>query len=150
MRTIFLLISLFILSPAGFSQSTDEEIDYIQAIFGMEKRAAVKDFLDLQGTAEVNFWKLYDEYEVTRKEYGKQRIRLLESSVERFESMSGEESDLWMKEILSLRKKNEILIEKYYKKIRKECSSATAMQFYQIESYILAGIRFQILESLPF
>jgi len=41
-------------------------------------------------------------------------------------------------------------IEKYYKKIRKSCSSTVSMQFYQIESYILAGIRYQILESVPF
>ena len=64
--------------------------------------------------------------------------------------MSDEESDIWMKSVIDLRKKNEKLIEKYYKKIRKACSPSVAMQFFQIENYVLAGIRYQILESVPF
>lgn len=32
----------------------------------------------------------------------------------------------------------------------KDCLPAMAMKFYQIESYILSGIRFQILENVPF
>ncbi len=82
--------------------------------------------------------------------YGKERIILLDKFIENFESMSDEESDVWMNSVLSLRDKNEKLIETYYKKIRKTCSPSVAMKFYQIESYVLAGIRYQILESVPF
>ena len=64
--------------------------------------------------------------------------------------MTDQESIDWMKSVMSLRERNEKLIEKYYKLILKECSPVIAMQFYQIESYVLAGIRFQILENVPF
>jgi len=64
--------------------------------------------------------------------------------------MTDAESETWMKSVIALRKKNEKLIEKYYRKIAKDCSPSVGMQFYQIESYLLAGIRFQILESMPF
>lgn len=150
MKKVVFLASFVLLSISVFSQSTQEEVEYMEALFGMEKRAAIRGFIVLEGDEGERFWNLYDEYELTRREYGKQRIRLLESSVERFDTFSDEECDRWMKEVMDLRKKNEILIEKYYKKIRKGCSAPVAMQFYQVESYILAGIRFQILESLPF
>ena len=150
MNRVLISILLIFSALAADAQSMDEEIDYMQAIFGMEKRAAVLDFLIFEEGEDVAFWKLYDEYELIRKDYGKQRIKLLNTFAEKFDEMSDEESDVWMKSVIDLRKKNEKLIESYYKKVRKACSASVAMQFYQLESYVLAGIRFQILESVPF
>jgi hypothetical protein len=127
-----------------------EEIDNIQAMFGMEKRTAVKDFITLEDSEKDSFWNYYDEYEAKRKVYGQERIILFDKFIEKFETMSDGESDAWMKSVLTLRAKNEKLIVTYYKKIRKTCSASVAMIFYQIESYVLAGIRFQILENVPF
>ena len=147
-----LSIAIVILLSFNFlnAQTSNEEIDYLQAIFGMEKRAAVKEFIHLEEAESEAFWKSYDEYEEIRKVYGKERIELLDKFAERYETMNDQESIAWMKSVIALRDKNEKLIGKYYKRILKECSPTVAMQFYQIESYILAGIRFQILENMPF
>jgi len=144
---------IMILSVAFISinaQTTNDEIEYVQAIFGMEKRAAVKEFIVLSDVEASAFWKHYDAYELTRKELGKERIELLDKFVLEYESMNDDESIRWMKSVISLREKNEKLVEKYYKILVKECSPVIAMQFYQLESYVLAGIRFQILENVPF
>ena len=150
MKRIILFALIMGSGIAASAQSVNDEIDYMQAIFGMEKRAAVMNFVNFEEGEESTFWKLYDEYEIIRKEYGKQRFLLLNNFVENFDKMSDEESEVWMRSVIDLRKRNEKLIESYYKKIRKNCSASLAMQFYQIESYVLAGIRFQILESVPF
>ena len=150
MKKVIVLLVLCLSIGALNAQTSNEEIDYIQAIFGMEKRAAVKEFIVLEDSYADAFWKNYDAYEVIRKAYGKERIALLEKFAEKYDSMNDKESEDWMKAVLSLRDKNEKLIKVYYKKILKECSSTVAMNFYQIESYILSGIRFQILENVPF
>lgn len=150
MKKLYIFTVVFVLFGVANAQTSNEEIDYIQAMFGMEKRTAVKDFITLQDSEKDYFWKHYDEYEAKRKVYGKERVILLDKFIEQFENMSDDESDAWMKSVLLLRNKNEKLIETYYKKIRKTCSPSVAMKFYQIESYVLAGIRFQILESVPF
>jgi len=145
------ILLVFILSGIALNaQTTNEEIDYIQAIFGMEKRTAVKEFITLKASEEAAFWMNYDEFEIKRKVYGKERIELLDKFAQKYDTMSEQESEVWMKSVMELRDKNEKLIAKYYKKMAKECSPIVAMQFYQIESYILAGIRFQILENVPF
>jgi hypothetical protein len=61
-----LSVILVLLMTVGLmnAQTTNEEIDYIQAIFGMEKRTAVKDFILLEDSESSAFWKLYDEYEI--------------------------------------------------------------------------------------
>lgn len=150
MKNIFLVLVLCMSFGAVNAQTSNDEIDYIQAIFGMEKRAAVKEFIELEASYADAFWEKYDAYEASRKVYGKERIVLLDKFAEKYDSMSDQESVEWMKAVLSLRDKNEKLIKVYYKKILKECSPSVAMNFYQIESYILSGIRFQILESVPF
>jgi len=150
MKKLSIILSVFLSFGALSAQTSNEEIDYIQAMFGMEKRAAVKEFIILKDSEVKVFWEKYDEYEVTRKVYGKERILLLDKFAEQYDSMTDQESMMWMKSVLSLRDRNEKLIEKYYKQILKECSPSVAMNFYQIESYILAGIRFQILENVPF
>jgi len=150
MRKILFTIILGLAVVAVHAQTSNEEIDYIQAMFGMEKRAAVEEFIVLSDFEAAAFWKNYDAYEISRKELGKQRIVLLDKFVLEYETMTDEESVDWMKSVILLRTKNEKLIERYYKKLVKECSPVIAMQFYQIESYVLAGIRFQILENVPF
>jgi hypothetical protein len=150
MKKLSLFLLLFLSYTAINAQTSNEEIDYIQAIFGMEKRAAVKDFIELEDAEATAFWKNYEEYELKRKEYGKERIILLDKFAKQYDTMTDQESIIWMKSVLSLRDKNEKLIAQYYKKILKECSPTVAMKFYQIESYVLSGIRFQILENVPF
>ena len=150
MKKVFVLLVLSLSIGALNAQTSNEEIEYIQAIFGMEKRAAVKEFIELEDSFADAFWKHYDAYEVIRKAYGKERIILLDKFAEKYDIMSDKESEEWMKAVLTLRDKNEKLIKVYYKKILKDCSPSVAMNFYQIESYVLSGIRFQILENMPF
>ena len=150
MKQLAIILTLIMSMGALYAQTTNEEIDYIQSMFGMEKRAAVKEFITLKDSEAKAFWKYYDEYEVKRKVYGKERIVLLDKFAEQYDTMMDKESVEWMKSVISLRDRNEKLIEVYYKKVLKECSPSVAMKFFQIESYILAGIRFQILENVPF
>ncbi|HNS18589.1 MAG TPA: hypothetical protein PKI34_12295, partial [Bacteroidales bacterium] len=42
------------------------------------------------------------------------------------------------------------VVDTYYKKISKAASPIVAMQFFQVEAYILAAIRLYILEEVPF
>ena len=39
---------------------------------------------------------------------------------------------------------------RYVKKMRKETSPLVAAQFYQIEHYIIDGVRFQLLNNVEF
>ncbi len=130
------------------AQSNQEEIDFVQSIFGMEKKAAVADFLDIE--SDNPFWTLYDEYEVQRKALGQRRLTLLDKYVSNYKSLNDVATDALVKEGQAVRNANNKLIDKYYKKIKKVSGSKKAAQFYQIESYIQSAIRYGILEGIPF
>ena len=150
MKISGLLIMLTLVFSNLHGQSNKEEVEYIQSLFGMEKKAMVADFVKLDNATKDSFWNLYDEYETARKELGKKRIELLVRYDDNFENLSNEVAGDLLTEILSLTKKNDQLLASYVKKIRKATGPVTAMQFHQIEMYILSEIRVSIASSLPY
>ncbi|QYA26230.1 hypothetical protein G3I01_12185 [Gramella sp. MT6] len=147
MKKILLLALLISCNLHVLSQVSSDEVEYIQSIFGMEKRAAIEEMISLDANSET-FWKLYDEYEVERKDLGKKRIALLEKYANNYESMSGEDVDDLISESMDLSMKTDKLINKYYKKLKNEAGTVPAAQFYQIEHYLLSEIRAAILGEM--
>jgi hypothetical protein len=150
MKKLTLILTALLFIAVANAQSNKEEVDFIQSIFGMEKKALVADFMQLDAAKQDAFWKLYDEYEVTRKVLGKKRIDLLANYAATYNSMSSEAADLWMKDIISLTTANDKLLVSYYKKIKKVTDPVTALKFYHVESYILTSIRQVIASELPY
>lgn len=148
-KYIFIIASLFLASFAG-AQSNKEEVDLVQAAFGMEKKAVVADFVKPSATQKDAFWKLYDEYETQRKELGKQRVVLLQQYADQYFTMTAVQADAWTKKVIELQKKTDNLIVTYYDKVKAISDGLVATQFYQIENYILTAIRMQILQNVPF
>jgi hypothetical protein len=106
--------------------------------------------MKLTGTKADAFWKLYDEYEVTRKDLGKKRIDLLEQYVNNYESMAPETADKWMNDVIKQGQATDNLLLTYYKKIKKATDPVTALKFWHVENYVLTSIRQSIMSEIPF
>ncbi len=151
MKTLFKLSLILLILPVTLSaQSNMEEVEYIQSIFGMEKKAIVSDFISLDGASQDAFWALYDQYEAERKELGKSRLALLNDYAENYDNMSDDKINELAKRVSQQVKKDEALRYKYFNKLKKAAGAKAAAQFYQIEGYFGAAIRMSILESIPF
>lgn len=150
MKKYILIITALFLASFAYTQSNKEEVDLLQAAFGLDKKSIVADFVQLSDTQKNPFWKIYDEYETQRKDLGKQRIELLKQYADQYLTMTSEQADSWTKKVIELQKKTDNLIATYYAKVKAISNGIVATQFYQIENYILAGIRMQILQNVPF
>jgi len=150
MKKYLLTAFALFLASFAYTQSNKEEIDLIQAAFGMEKKAIVADFVQPSDAQKDAFWALYDEYETKRKELGKERIELLTQYAEQYLKMTSEQADAWTKKVMDLQAKTDKLITTYYEKVKGVTDGVVATQFYQIENYILAMIRMQVLQEVPF
>ena len=150
MKTSYLIVLLSLVFTGLNAQSAKEEVDFMQSVFGMEKKALVAEFVKPEAGEKDAFWKLYDEYEMARKELGKKRIGLLLKYEENFDNLSHELAGGLLKESLALAKKNDMLLASYVKKVQKATNPVVAMQFHQIEMYVMSEIRVAISEGLPF
>ena len=150
MKTFYLLVILSLAFSSVYAQSAKEEVDFMQSVFGMEKKALVADFVKPSDAQKDAFWQLYDEYEMARKELGMKRIELLLKYEENFDNLSNEIAADLLKEILALTNKNDKLVASYVKKVAKATDPVVAMQFHQIEMYVMSEIRLALSEGLPF
>jgi len=150
MKRFILLFTALLFVGIASAQTNKEEIDLIQSVFGMEKKAMVDDFLKVDAAKSEAFWKIYDEYEVTRKELGVNRINMLEKYANNYKSMSPETADALLKDVITNATATDKLIVKYTDKVKKITDPVTAFKFYHIENYILTSIRTRILEEIPF
>lgn len=142
-------VTLLIVTISSNAQTNAEEVRFLQTIFGMEKQALVESFINPAAENKDAFWEVYNKYETERKELGRKRIGLLNKYIQVYGKASSQETHELVKEMVSLAKSNAKIINKYYKKIKK-INEDNAASFFQIESYIAAKIRVDILESIPF
>ena len=149
MKKYILFTAALLIASFAYSQSAKEEVEFIQAAIGMEKKAAVAEYIQVSDAQKEAFWQLYDEYETQRKELGKERIELLIRYGKEYRAMTVEQADAWMADVIELQGKTDKLILTYYKKIRKSTDGIVAAQFYQIENYILTIVRMKVLTEIP-
>jgi hypothetical protein len=150
MKRFTLIFAALLFVGIANAQSNKEEIDLMQSVFGKEKKAMVADFLQIQPAKSDAFWKLYDEYEASRKELGVNRINMLEKYANNYKSMAPETADALLKDVIKNATATDKLIVKYTDKVKKITDPVTAFKFYHIENYILTSIRTRILENIPF
>ena len=110
-KIILMLMAVFITSAGLLSQSQDDELKYYQALFGMEKMLVVAKFIDKP--IDDIFWEAYEEYEVSRKNLGINRINLLEEYAENYETLSDEKLESIMKDVMKQKINLDKLINKY-------------------------------------
>lgn len=150
MKKLTLLFAALLMFAYAGAQSNKEEVDFYQAAFGMEKKAVVAEFVKVDAAQKDAFWKLYDQYEAERKDLGKKRIELLEQYANNYSKLSNEFADKWVSDVADLGKKTDALLASYTAKVKKATNPVVALQFFQVESYILAVIRSSILDEIPF
>ncbi len=149
MKKLFILLAVCV-SSVAYAQSNKEDVDFIQSIYGKEKKTIVGDFIKLESAQKDGFWKLYDEYETKRKELGRKRIALLEKYASTYGAMDDAATSQVIKETAALGAATDKLIATYHKKMEKAAGVKAAAQFYQLEAYFLSVIRASILENIPF
>jgi hypothetical protein len=143
-------VAILIMGITLSAQSNTEEIELFQSIFGMEKKAIVTEFLQMDDSSYETFWTIYDAYETERKELGKNRISLLKKYAENYNQLTDEKIDELMADMIRQKSNLDKLVNKYYKKIKKSVGSKPAAQFLQVENYFLSAVRLSIFESIPF
>ncbi|WP_431241930.1 hypothetical protein ACQ9BO_18510 [Flavobacterium sp. P21] len=72
------LLALLVFSANSFAQSSlKEDVEVIQSIYGKSKADLVRQYMNLSEPQASAFQKIYDEYEVSRKALGQQKVQII-------------------------------------------------------------------------
>ncbi len=149
LRASITLLILLAATNTAFTQSVQSEIEILQEMFGLEKKIAVANLMDLGDSAD-SFWALYDEYEAERKKLGNERIKVITEYANNYPDISDEKILELFKQTATIKKSFDKLQKAYFDRMRKEIGVSKAAQFWQLESYFSSVIQANIYSQIPF
>jgi len=131
------------------AQSNTDEITFMQSIYGMQKKQLIEEHMKINDSQKAAFWKIYDEYEVSRKAIGMKRANNIGEYAKKYDGLNNENAATMLKSSFGIQKDFIKLWEKTYKKMAKETSPLTATQFIQVEMYLENLVRQELLDEIP-
>ncbi|MCU0442009.1 MAG: hypothetical protein MUE96_06400 [Bacteroidia bacterium] len=148
--TLFLFISISAaVCNQTFAQMNKDEVQLVQSIWGMEKRAIITEYMKFTEAEITKFAPIYEEYAKAYKSLGEARLQIISEYANSFTTMTNEQADVLMQKYL----KNNADIDKlqllYYNKIKKEISALRAAAWMQLEIYLQTMIRAELQSALP-
>lgn len=149
-KQVLFILAFAFTARIAVAQDFASELDFFQSAYGLEKKAIVKNFMNLSGEKATAFWEVYNAYETERKAIGKTRVDNLKKYAEVFDNITDEQAEEITKKMLSNRAAQEKLYKKYFGKMKKAVGATAALQFLELEVYLQTAISYAILESIPF
>ena len=150
MKKLFFIL-LFAAASNAFAQSTlKEDVDIIQSIYGKSKKDLVGQYMKIDPAKADAFWKIYDEYEVKRKELVMAKVQLINDYAMNYNNMTEAKANELAEKVLKNNIEYEKLFQKYYGKMKGVIGSISAVKFIQLEIYLQTAIRSSIQDAVPF
>jgi len=149
-KLVFPLAIIFSLLCSMSAHAQQEEIAQVQKEWGKDKKEMVSMAMDLSTTDSVKFWPLYNSYEKERQNLGRERIAVLSSYADNFETLTDAKTDAIVNGIFKNNLALTKLQQQYYTSIKTKLGAMKAAKFMQIETYINTAIQSAIQEELPF
>jgi hypothetical protein len=149
MKKIIVYAGCMLLAFVSNAQSNADEVGLIQHAYGMGKKELIAAHMKLTEVESTKFWPLYDAYEVARKEYGKNRITIIEEYANSYTTLSNEKAAELLNATLSNQTTFLKLQKNTFKKMAKSITAIRAAQFVQVELYLETVIRLAINDEIP-
>src|SRR6478735_10274070 len=128
---MLLTAACFFVAFSLSAQVTQDDINLVQSMYGVEKRDLVQQYLKFNDSASATaFWKIYDDYKVERKKLGQDFINILTDYANNYTTLNDAKAD----ELITKSSDNNIAYEKlyikYYKKMKGVIGALKASQFF--------------------
>lgn len=148
MKKSLVLIAFLLVGMTNFAQS-NEYVAMIRNILETETKEAIALVVELDDTQEVEFWKLYDEFESLNYFVKNKRIALIKEYANSYESMSDKKADELVNQSFAYKQEDLKLKKKYYKKMKKVAPATEAAKFLQCMNKIDALVDAELSLEIP-
>ncbi len=151
-KLILIAFTACLLAPFAQAQTEESsaEFNIHQELFGTNKKLILESFIAHETDQEKAFWTLFDEYETQRLALAEEHFNLVKKYIASYNDLDDESTLALWKEAQAVDKSYRKLMDKYFKKVKKESGVKIAVQFRQSENYFRNRIRADIFEEIPF
>lgn len=157
MKTFALLLSLCALACASVvsadsvndSSIKEDYVNLLRVDLRATKAEIVTNTLELTTAEMEKFWPLYQDYDLELVKLNTERIAVLREFAALYASIDDARAETMTHRTFEFQKRRLALLEKYYGKVAKALTPATAARFVQLEHQLLMLVDVQIASELP-
>ena len=142
-----ILTMILFLMPTLTTAETITEKNLNQIL--SEKRAMVKEHMQLTDKESAVFWPLYDEYEKTQVYSFNRWMPLIRKYLQQRKNMSDKSAEEMINEMLDIQAEDVEIKRKYVKKFGEKLPYKRVFQYFLLEDKVEAGFNSLLAEELP-
>jgi len=160
MKQVLLLLLIFGLVPHAEAQGTrvlpptavqsDADLDIVKYVVTQGRRRVFENAMKLNKQDSEIFWTVYAEYEQEHGRVDQKGMKLLETYLKNVSVFTNEQSIQFTDELTTLQQETIALRAKYFRILSEKLSGVTAARFYQVDDYVTAATKLDLLDNLPF
>ncbi len=144
---IITVLSVFALNISA--QETPALDSVMQANYNAEKKALIKEAVQLNDEEAKEFWPLYQEYNNKLQKINKEIVSLINNNADKLETLTDDEAeDIWEKK-MDLSSDLVKLEKKYFKKMKRVLPAGKVVRYFQAENKIKALMSAQMAIEVP-
>ncbi len=155
-RLLFALIVLSLVIPSSVctaqtsEPSIDSYIESLRADWRADKVAIITEAMQFNDQESKAFWPVYRKYEADLTKVNDERVALLKSYSEKFNTMTDADANAMIKQSLDFESRRTDVRKKYAKEFQKAgLSSLTVAKFLQLEHRLDLLVDLRIASELP-
>ena len=149
------LTGLLLLSEArSFAQASDtgdvnSEIEALRADMRADKIQIIKDAMQFTPEQSEKFWPIYNKYSADLKKLNDERVQLIKTYAEKFNSMTDADAKSIADKSFDLESKRTDLKKKYFKEFNKQLPATVVARFFQLEHRLDLLVNLKLASDLP-
>ena len=160
MKQMLLLLLIFGLVPPAEAQDTrvlspttvqpGADLDIVKYVLTQGRRRVFENTMKLNKQDGQIFWTVFAEYEQERGQVDQKGMKLLETYLKHVSVFTNEQSIQFTDELTRMQLETIALRAKYFRILSEKLSGVTAARFYQVDDYVTAATKLDLLDNLPF
>lgn len=134
---------------AGDGPTPESELELTRAVIQVQRQSIVTQAMDLEPSEAEAFWPLYRSYRIEMMKIGDRMVKLLDTYIDNYETMTDPTATRILDEYLKIEKARLDVKTKYVPRFRKVLPSRKVARFFQVENKLDAMILVEMAASVP-
>jgi hypothetical protein len=126
------------------------DLSVVGQALGEARRRTFEHAMELKKTDKEVFWAIYGDFEKEKNGLDDRAMKVLSGYLANHAALTNEQSLRLISEWDELQQQQMALRMKYFNILSEKLSGVTAARFYQVDEYVTAAAKVDLLDNLPF
>jgi hypothetical protein len=146
---LMISVRFSVAAQTGNESDVNSQIESLRADLRADKVKIITVAMQFTPQESSAFWPIYRKYEADLGKLNDQRVQLIKSYAEKYDSMTDADAKAMSEKAFDLESRRANLKKKYFKEFNSKLSATTVARFFQLEHRLDLLVDLQLASELP-